>query len=680
MSRLFFQPQEPDYRGLWDWNPAQTFITAKNELEAANLRQAEADRLKAKTDLDMRVTEQMLPLEMDLAKARIASTNADIGLKGAQAKFYSERQGKELTLQRARLGVANSIEPTSFYNSALDDSEQQAVEMDLRGAAPSLGVPPVDTEESLLNGGPLSSFNAEDSAGDIFSSLPDNSVAGPVDLSTLPDNAKLVSSGSGMDPTAAQVMNNASAAMGANKAGSTFDLAATANSFYPTLDKQSVSSIKGANESAGVSPVEGLKNRSALAAYDRENAKPILERLVENFDTRRSQAKAFVDANKDSMNVNAWAAAQSLKAGEGSSYSKFDNDLRLGGYGITAAQVDRVLQKYPSNYAAVGQVAPYLQGSGDIDEAIARYEQDKTNRVEGDKQRVARLEKLRDNRISILGQSGELTDERKSALAEIDRELNLLRSPEEKFSEFSAVNSEAQSLARGWAKGGSSPTMNYLGEPIDKALDKTTHGQKFEQLVFKGGIPVADAKMTDAGLDGNWDQVAMWFKSKGMEMPPNTPITTGVYINNSLVPVRVSYAKGENGVEFSAQPLTPIPDQPTDKGGATGDKAAPATKYDGSAAKEQKDSAFSAAKKQKEELEVEIALLDSKAENVPDFNDKGFWGPFAENVSDTLGVKVSGQATTASDKQKIAQEYLKKSTMLKSKLAGIKENFPELFK
>jgi hypothetical protein len=680
MSRLFFQPQEPDYRGLWDWNPAQTFITAKNELEAADLRQAESERLKAKTDLDMRVAETLLPLNVEESRAKIASTYADIGLKGAQAKYYADGKVRATSLAQSRLGVANSIEPMSFYDSVLDDSEQQAIDLDLRGSAPTLNRAPVDTEESLLNGGPLSSFNAEESAGDIFSSLPENSVAnGPVDLSTLPDNAKLVSSGSGMNPTSAQVMNNASAAMGSNKAGSTFDLAATANSFYPTLDKQSVSSIKGANESAGVSPVEGLKNRSALAAYEQENVRPALSRIVETFDNRRSQAKAFVDANDKSMNLTAWASAQSLKAGAGQALNKFDNDLSRGGYGITAAQVDRVLQKYPSNYSAVEQIAPYLQGSGDIDEAMDRYEQDRKGRVEGDKQRVARLEKLRDNKISILGQSGEMTDERKRALEETDREINLLRSPEEKYSEFGVVNSEAQSLARGWAKGGSSPTMNYLGEPIDKALDKTTHGQKFEQLVFKGGIPVADAKMTDAGLDGNWDQVAMWFKSKGMEMPPNTPITTGVYINNSLVPVRVSYTKGKNGVKFSAQPLTPIPDQPTDKGKATGDKAAPATKYDYDATREQKDSAFSAAKKQKEELEVEIALLDSKAENVPDFTNRGFWGPFAENVSGTLGVKVSGQATTAADKQKYAQDYIKKSNALKSKLEGIKENFPQLF-
>lgn len=681
MSRLFFQPQEPDYRGLWDWNPAQTFIQSKNELEAANLRQAESDRLKAKTDLDMRVTEAMLPHEVDLAKAKISLTNAQVGLAGAQAKYYAEGKGKTASVAQARFGVANSIEPMSFYDSVLDDSEQQAIDLDLRGSAPTLNRAPVDTQDSLLDGGPLSSFNAEESAGDIFSSLPENSVAsGPVDLSTLPDNAKLASSGSGMDPTSAQVMNNASAAMGANKTGSTFDLAATADTFYPKLDKQSVSSIKGANESAGVSPVEGLKNRSALAAYEQENAIPSLSRIVETFDNRRSQAKAFVDANEKSLNLTAWASAQSLKAGAGQAFNKFDNDLSRGGYGITAAQVDRVLQKYPSNYSAVQQIAPYLQGSGDIDEAMDRYEQDRKSRVEGDKQRVARLEKLRDNKISILGQSGELTNERKSALAEIDRELNLLRSPEEKYSEFSAVNTEAQSLARGWAKGGGSPTMNYLGEPIDKALDKTTHGQKFEQLVFNGGIPVADAKVTDKGLDGNWDQVAMWFKAKGMEMPPNTPITAGVYINNSLVPVRLSYAKGENGVEFTAEPLAPIQTPPQDKGKETGGTpAGPATKYDYDATREQKDLAFKTAKKQKEELEAEIASLDSKAENVPDFTDRGFWGPFAENVSGALGVKVSGQATTAADKQKYAQDYIKKSNALKSKLAGIKENFPQLF-
>lgn len=685
MAGLFFQPQQPDYRGLWEWNPAQTFIKAKNELEEADLRRAESQRLKAKTDLDMRVTEAMLPHEVDLAKAKISLTNAQVGLAGAQAKYYADGKGRAASIAQSRLGVANSIEPISFYDSVLDDSEQQAIDFDLRGSAPTLNRAPVDTQDSLLDNGPLSSFNAEESGDRIFSSLPETSVtSGPVDLSTLPDNAKLASSGSGMDPTAAKVMNNASAAIESNKAGSTFDLAATADTFYPKLDKQSVGSIKEANEKAGVRQADGLKNASALAAYEQENAKPALSRIVETFDNRRSQAKAFVDANDKSMNLTAWASAQSLKAGAGQAFNKFDNDLSRGGYGITAAQVDRVLQKYPSNYSAVQQIAPYLQGSGDIDEAMDRYEQDRKGRVEGDKQRVARLEKLRDNKISILGQSGELTDERKRALEETDREINLLRSPEEKYSEFSTVNSEAQSLARGWAKVGDSPTMNYLGEPIDKALDKTTHSQKFEQLVFKGSIPVADAKVTDEGLDGNWDQVAMWFKAKGMEMPPNTPITTGVYINNELVPVRLSYAKGENGVEFTAKPLLApaIQTPPPGKG-----KAGPATIYDAGAAKEIKSNSLAEAAKERSQLIERIATLESKANNVPDFNENQFWGSFAPAASKVLG-KVSGQATTAADKQKVAQDiYSGKGyargegiNKLKSKLAELEQKFPELKK
>jgi len=650
----------------WDWNPGTTFVGAAKAAHGMMMANQESERLQQKQTLDEEVARTMLPHEVELAKAKIASVQADIGLKGAQAKYYADGKSKAATLLQERLGVAGTIQPLSFYSSEVDD-EPQGVEMGLRSNAPTLNRAPVDTEDTLLENGPLSMFRAEEGSGDI------------IDFSTLPDNAKLVSSGSGMDSTTANAMNNASAAMGGGKAGAKFDLAAVADTFYPKMDKQSVSGIKDANEQAGVRQVDGLKNRSALASYEQENAKPALARIAERFDTSRAQAKAFVDVNKDSYDLNAWAQAQAVEAGAGQAVNKFDNDLRRGGYGITAAQVDRVLEKYPANYAAVDQIAPYLQGSGDIDLAMARYEQDKTNRLEGDKQRVARVEKLRDSKISILGQSGELTDEKKSVVAEIDRQLDLIRSPQEKLSEFSAVNTEAQSLARGWAKNSVKPTTNHRGEPIESASDKITHGQKFEELVFKGGIPVADAKVTDQGLDGNWNQVAMWFKEKGMEMPENTPVTTGVYINNSLVPVRVSYTKGKNGAEFSAQPLVPLQDQSPDKGKEAG-KTAPATKYDEDAIREQKDSAFSAAKKQKEELEREIGLLGSRAENVPDFTNKGFWGPFAENVSDTLGVKVSGQATTAADKQKIAQGYVKKSTDLKLKLAGIKEKFPELFK
>ena len=119
MSRLFFQPQEPDYRGLWDWNPAQTFIQSKNELEAADLRQAEADRLKAKTDLDMRVAETLLPLNVEESRAKIASTYADIGLKAAQAKYWGTDRVKQLTAAQQRFNAASDPEALSKGNSLI---------------------------------------------------------------------------------------------------------------------------------------------------------------------------------------------------------------------------------------------------------------------------------------------------------------------------------------------------------------------------------------------------------------------------------------------------------------------------------------------------------------------------------------------------------------------------------
>lgn len=670
----FFTPAKPDYSGLWNWNPVQTFITTQNEIKTMKLKEAESERLQTKSDLDMRVTDAMLPYEMDLAKARIASARADIGLKGAQAKYYADGKGRSASLEQERLGVAGSIEPMSFYKSVLDDSEQQAMDLDLRGSAPTLNRAPVDTQESLLNTGPLSSFSGEESSDNVFSGLPAAVASGPVDLSTLPNNAKLASSVSGIDSTAAQAMNNASATIGANKEGGTFDLAAAADTFYPKPDQKSVGIIKKANRKAEVSQFEGLKNRSALSAYEQENEMPTLAKIAETFDIARVEAKSFIETNKNSRNLTAWSAAQGLEAGAGLARNKFDNDLRRGGYGITAAQVDRVLQKYPANYAAVDKIAPYLQGSGDIDEAMARYEQDRTSRVEGDKQRVGRLEKLRDNRISILGQPGEMTDERRRALGEIDREVNLLRSPEERYSEFSAVDSDAQNLARGWAKtaGQKNPTVNYLGEPMETALDKTTHGQKFEQLVFNGKIPVASAKITNEGkLDLPEEQIALWFKSKGMQMQANTPVRAGVYINNTLVPFEFSYSKGKNGAEFSGRPLIPISDLSPEPDPIL-DKPAPATKYDQVAAKEQEDSAFSAAKKQKDELEVEIALLESRAENVPDETYIMTGAP-----TGAMPIKVKSSAAA---KQKSAQGYITKSNELKSRREGIREKFPELFK
>lgn len=644
-------------------------------MQQMDLDRAAEERLREAADMDRLVKETLLPLQVDQAKANILSTQADIGYKGAMANYYATGKAKAATLAQGRLSIANAIEPMSFYKSPTDETPQ----------GPSLNLQtPVsipqenDDDESLLDN-LLGSSNSESL---VFDDLP-----GVPDLSRLPNNAKLASNSSGMDPTTYQAMNNASKVL--EDDNKTFDLAATAETFSTRPNPQTASEIKNANIQAGVTPPERLKNKSALAAYMQENEPPSLQALVEDFDTKRAHAKTFIDNNHDSQNLEAWGTAQSLKMGIPSAYSKFDNDLRMGRYGISAAQVDRVLEKYPGNYAAVAQIAPYLQGSGDIDEAMARYEQDKTNRVEGDKMRVARMEKLQDSRITLLGQSGEMTLDKRRALDDLERQIDSLRTPQEKFSQFSAVDSEAQNLARGWAKtaGEKNPTVNYLGEPMDAAADKTTHSQKFQELATSGRIPVATGEIQEEGVDGNWDQVAMWFKSRGMEMPENTPVTAGVYIKGSLVPFQVSYSKGKNGVEFSARPLTPLSNLPQDKPDLALDKSTPTTKYDADAAKEIKSNSLAEAAKERSQLIERISALESKANNVPDFNENQFWGSFAPAASKVLG-KVSGQATTAADKQKAAQDiysgrgYARGEGInkLKSKLAELEQKFPELKK
>ncbi len=235
---------------------------------------------------------------------------------------------------------------------------------------------------------------------------------------------------------------------------------------------------------------------------------------------------------------------------------------------------------------------------------------------------------------------------------------------------FTGINPQS------WSDG----TKNYKGVAISKempAADKITTGERFNREAGRA-FPVVSGKVVGGELDVNDEDIAAvssWFEQKGLQAPKGN-ILAGVKIKTDkgyeTYPIQYNPEKGE------VYPLVNLPSQSvTPKGGS--DPALLATKYDEVAAKEQQDSAFSAAKKQKDELEVEIALLNSKAESIPDFNEKGFWGPFAKDVSGALGIKVSGQATTAVDKQKAAQEYLKRAAKLNSKLAGIKENFPELF-
>jgi hypothetical protein len=114
MAGLFFQPQQPDYRGLWGWNPAQTFITAKNELESADLKRAESDRLRKKDEIDEEVSRTLLPLKVREAEANIGLAMARAGEMGARAQYLLGSEGRKLTAQEMRLRAAN--DPNAVSN------------------------------------------------------------------------------------------------------------------------------------------------------------------------------------------------------------------------------------------------------------------------------------------------------------------------------------------------------------------------------------------------------------------------------------------------------------------------------------------------------------------------------------------------------------------------------------
>jgi hypothetical protein len=143
MSRLFFQPQEPDYRGLWDWNPAQTFITAKNELESADLKRAESERLRKKDEIDAAVTNTMLPLKVREAEANIALTMARMGESGARAQYLANSEGKELSDRKKKYNALNDPDALSKGNSLIGTP--------FSTSAPTETTVPVDTGFENIN-------------------------------------------------------------------------------------------------------------------------------------------------------------------------------------------------------------------------------------------------------------------------------------------------------------------------------------------------------------------------------------------------------------------------------------------------------------------------------------------------------------------------------------------------
>jgi hypothetical protein len=164
MAGLFFQPQTPDYRGLWDWNPAQTFIRAKNDLEAADLRQAESDRLRKKDEIDAAVTNTMLPLKVKEAEANIALAMAGAQQRSALAGYYAKDKIKAATNQQIRAEAASDPNAVSKGQSYIGNpfSSPAQKETPAPASTPSFNF-------DWAGGGDLSSLG-EDST--LFDDLP----------------------------------------------------------------------------------------------------------------------------------------------------------------------------------------------------------------------------------------------------------------------------------------------------------------------------------------------------------------------------------------------------------------------------------------------------------------------------------------------------------------------------
>jgi hypothetical protein len=109
----FFTPAKPDYSGLWNWNPVQTFITTQNEIKTMKLKEAESERLKAKDAIDEEVSRTLLPLQVREAEANIGLAMARAGEMGARARYLAGSEGRKLTDRQLRLEGANDPDAIS---------------------------------------------------------------------------------------------------------------------------------------------------------------------------------------------------------------------------------------------------------------------------------------------------------------------------------------------------------------------------------------------------------------------------------------------------------------------------------------------------------------------------------------------------------------------------------------
>ena len=689
-----FTPRTANLAKVWEgFNPAANFLGGMKAVQQMDLDAAVEERLRESAEVDRLVKTTMLPYEERLANARIGATNA-------QASYYASRAEDDAEdLFSAAVFSDLSRRPYSELKEVLKGNKPTSPEntpSSPSGRSFSLGGGDVGFSETLIDDQTSSDPTLFDdlvkgSDPNLFDKL------GVTKEELYDPKYAMVSSPTGGVSTDAPPNNEAMQILGKRKANGALlgdqqskDLKEIRSNLYkdsnPLLNMEELLARKAKGKQG--SDADSDKFQQKLDSDYAEFDPPSLGRFI-------SDEYSFIQ-EQDNL------AALLPKKSRDKAYQQATVQAMKGQFNLEAAK------KFGISPAAVPMLVyssrGVLRSPEEIDQIhgamkigyvdlpdekgqLQRYE------VKSPEDAVALTEKQRMTPINRIVATKDDSTENYQKAVTTAKTLHEMASNTEDPDRSERYRREADALINNYVPSevrqqmyiqdqaniftGINPTSwtdasrNYKGLAISKempAAEKITTAERFNKEAGRA-FPVVSGKVVGGELDvddADIAAVSAWFQQKGLPVPEGN-FFAGVRIKTDkgleAYPVQLNLkTKGAfTMVNLPSQSVTP-------KSGS--DPALPATKFDAGAAKELKDTAFGAAKKQKEELEVEIALLDSNAQNIPDQT------YVAGYAGAGMPVKVN---TSAAAKQKSAQRFLKKSGELKSRLQDLKEKFPELF-
>lgn len=522
MAGIFFQPQQPDYRGLWDWNPVQTFITAKNELESADLKRAESERLKAKTDLDMRVTEQMLPLEVNLAKAKIAKTIAEQGYLNSRANKDIENSTAELYYQGYQSGDLDRLLPTSAPSSSPRSGSSSVLDSG-SVLSPSSGGAGGDFSSFSLPSS-LTSFAPNDQPqvlDEIARKIPDEQVAAVTNPPPDRMMASLNGAGTPVDlPRSKRVTNKADWDDDPRTVG---DLETSNPLTSLQIPEEKRKELAELNKSSGA------LNPSKEEVSAAPKPQGVGELLISQYGKiRRAEeiaGKSKGDAKARMLGL-AYGGRDDLGAQVASALNLADRSL-----GSNAAEI---LLKSPNGQirdaGAINKIVALVDKGLGVGEAADIYEATRKNELANMFKDPAKDDSTENYQKAVttaktlheMASNTEDPDRSERYRREADALINNYVPPQvrrqmyiqDQADIFTGINPQS------WSDG----TRNYKGVTVSKempASEKITVGERFNKEAGRA-FPVVSGKVVGSELDVDDEDIAAvsaWFQQKGLPVP-----------------------------------------------------------------------------------------------------------------------------------------------------------------